>query len=192
MLKHRCLLILAAVLSASCVQSLAEHDGHMDILEDKNNAVPRVVHITTNRIISLYPGLTSVQVRNEPSVFTNPNPTANTPLPSTTSLSKIFATKTALKNCHVQGTPSPMLSANIWGSSYAPDALACQLQCMFVSRCESYSFQTPASSNTKNCIKYLTLIDGVSKVRPSSNSGLFYSDKYPSDGSNFCYGNAPL
>ncbi|KAH6715367.1 hypothetical protein BKA61DRAFT_422618, partial [Leptodontidium sp. MPI-SDFR-AT-0119] len=81
-----------------------------------------------------------------------------------------------LKNCHVQGTPNTLLSSSALGSQYAADALLCQLQCMFISRCEAYSFQTTAA-----------LIDGLSKVAPSNTSGIFFSDKYPSDGSNFCY-----
>jgi hypothetical protein len=101
-------------------------------------------------------------------------------------------TKTGVKNCHVQGLPSDLLTSNIWGSARASDPLTCQLKCMYISQCESYSFQMPSVKTPVdgNCVFYHMFIDG--HLAPSKTSGVFFSDKYPSDGSNFCYGSVEL
>lgn len=114
----------------------------------------------------------------------------STPSP-TTSTSTAVPTK-SLKNCNVEGIPTDYLVSNILDMRYAYDALACQLKCMYISRCEAYSWQTPVSTDSNNCVFYSTLIDGARKVTPSNISGIFFSDKYPSDRSNFCYGNQAL
>jgi len=96
-----------------------------------------------------------------------------------------------LPNCNVQGTPSKILTSYLWGSVHASDVLACQSACMAVSECESYSFQAHAPKRSKNCVFYHTIFDGeeiYGSVIPSTTSGIFFSDKYPRDGSNFCYG----
>jgi hypothetical protein len=74
--------------------------------------------------------------------------------------------------------------------SYAADPLSCQLLCMYRSRCEAYSFEESTSTSAKNCVFYSTYIDGSKVV--SSSSGIYFSDKYPDDGSNFCYGSTEL
>ncbi|KAE9374619.1 hypothetical protein N431DRAFT_556882 [Stipitochalara longipes BDJ] len=117
-----------------------------------------------------------------PSSTSDSNPSQ----PSITTLP--IPTKTGLANCNVQGTPSAALTSNILERSYAADPLSCQLLCMYRSRCEAYSFQAPTSANNKNCVFYSTYIDG-SKVS-LGNSGIYFSDKYPDDGSNFCYGSS--
>ncbi|KAE8451942.1 hypothetical protein EG329_002783 [Mollisiaceae sp. DMI_Dod_QoI] len=115
---------------------------------------------------------------------------SSTPSP-TTSTSIAIPTK-SLKNCNVQGIPSSYLVSNILDMRYAYDALACQLKCMYVSRCEAYSWQMPVSPDSNNCVFYTTLIDGERKVTLSTISGIYFSDKYPSDKSNFCYGSETL
>ncbi|KAF8865893.1 hypothetical protein BDZ45DRAFT_668303 [Acephala macrosclerotiorum] len=121
-----------------------------------------------------------------------PTRTHTTPTPSpTTSTSTEIPTK-SLKSCNVEGVPSNYLVQNILDMRYAYDALACQLRCMYLSRCEAYSWQIPVSTNSNKCVFYSTLIDGERKVTPSNISGIFFSDKYPSDKSNFCYGSETL
>ncbi|KUJ19904.1 uncharacterized protein LY89DRAFT_580559 [Mollisia scopiformis] len=124
------------------------------------------------------------------------SPTRTHPLQSptaspTTSTSTAIPTK-SLKNCNVEGIPADYLVSNILDMRYAYDALSCQLKCMYMSRCESYSWQMPVSEDSNNCVFYSTLIDGVRKVTASNISGIFFSDKYPSDKSNFCYGSTEL
>ena len=196
MFKLVLLLTLVVVSSVFCDRDVARVVDSADRLDGKDGILAREPQRKTIRIISLYPGLTSVHVRDEPSFLLAINRHSKTHTSSvslfTTSPSKPVPMKTRLKNCHVQGTPGPLLNSSILGSQHASDALACQLQCMFVSRCEAYSFQPSATSEIKNCIKYLTTIGGSAKVISSSSSGIFFSDKYPSDGSNFCYGHGPL
>jgi len=135
---------------------------------------------------------------------TEPRPTITTiPLhtitrPASTIASKTLTssaavpTKTGVTNCHVQGLASELLASNIWGSTRASDPMTCQRQCMYISQCESYSFQTPSAKTPveSNCVFYHMFIDG--HLAPSKTSGVFFSDKYPSDGSNFCYGSIEL
>jgi hypothetical protein len=120
----------------------------------------------------------------------SPNPTSEPNLPLPTISAVPVATKTGLANCNVQGTPSSTLNSNILDRSHAADPISCQLLCMYRSRCEAYSFQESTSASTKNCVFYSTYIDG-SKVS-SGSSGIYFSDKYPDDGSNFCYGSTEL
>jgi len=109
---------------------------------------------------------------------------------STTTSSAAIPTKTGVKDCHVQGIASDLLTSNVWGNSSASDPLACQLDCMYVSQCEAYSFQAPVVED--NCVFYHMFIDGRDALIASKTSGIFFSDKYPKDGSNFCYGNTEL
>jgi hypothetical protein len=112
------------------------------------------------------------------------------PNPFLPTISAPIPTKTALANCNVQGTPSTALTSNILERSYAADLLSCQLLCMYRSRREAYSFEESTSASAKNCVFYSTYIDGSKVV--SSSSGIYFSDKYPDDGSNFCYGSTEL
>lgn len=117
-------------------------------------------------------------------------PTSNSKSSPPTTSAVPVPTKT-LNDCNVQGTASTSLISNLLDKYYAADPLSCQLLCMYRSRCESYSFQAPSPANAKNCVFYSTYIDGSLKV-VSSSSGIYFSDKYPSDGSNFCYGSDQL
>lgn len=117
------------------------------------------------------------------------SPTSD-PTPSLPTINAPIPTKTGLANCNVQGTPSTTLASNILDRAYAEDPISCQLLCMYRSRCEAYSFQISTSESSKNCVFYSTYIDG-SKVS-SGSSGIYFSDKYPDDGSNYCYGSSEL
>lgn len=108
----------------------------------------------------------------------------------TTTSSGVTPTKTGLKTCNVQGTANDVMTTNEWGSDRASDALDCQRKCMTVSQCISYSFQYPSSTNDDNCVFYHMFM--TKGVTPSRNSGIYFSDKYPEDGSNYCYGSTPL
>ncbi|KAG9231865.1 hypothetical protein BJ875DRAFT_349090, partial [Amylocarpus encephaloides] len=96
-----------------------------------------------------------------------------------------IATKTAVKGCHIQGTANTALKSNQWGSARTSDVLVCQRKCMYISQCQSYSYQAPSSTKQDNCIFYHMFAD--SGVVASRYSGIFFSDKYPADGSNYCY-----
>jgi len=117
----------------------------------------------------------------------NPTSDLNPSLPTTSAAP--VATKTELANCNVQGTPSSGLTSNILDRAYAAGPTSCQLLGMYRSRCESCSFQQSTSTSAKNCVFCSTYING-SKV--SCSSGIYFSDKYPEDGSNFCYGSTEL
>jgi len=181
----------------------ALHEG----LGKRDQLTPRIVAriVTTTYIVISELTSTSaptyVQRRHRTESDTDP-PTTTSPTvsittitvtaTSATSSSTAIPTKTGLKNCNVQGTANAVVTSNIWGSQYAADPLVCQLECMYISRCEAYSFQAPTTSDSNNCVLYTTLIDGSSKITLSNTSGVFFSDKYPEDGSNFCYGSTQL
>ncbi|KAH6683884.1 hypothetical protein B0J14DRAFT_448423, partial [Halenospora varia] len=108
---------------------------------------------------------------------------------STTSSSTGIPTKTGLKGCNIQGTATTLLQSSSWSSDRARDVLSCQLKCMYISQCQSYSFQSPFTTKEDNCKFYHMFVGkGANVVTPSTTSGIFFSDKYPGDGTNFCYG----
>ncbi|KAF5879135.1 uncharacterized protein Bfra_006340 [Botrytis fragariae] len=113
--------------------------------------------------------------------------TTSTPTTSTTS-SAAIATKT-IDGCNVQGIADTALAARYFGSASYADILKCQSTCRGVTACISYSW-TPLNSN---CTLYNSWMDDFNTgdtsgyVLLSDDSGTFFSDKYPSDGSDFCY-----
>ncbi|PQE06745.1 hypothetical protein CJF30_00008629 [Rutstroemia sp. NJR-2017a BBW] len=104
---------------------------------------------------------------------------------STTTTSSAIPTKT-IAGCNVQGTAAADLTSHYWGSTAAVNSTACQLSCIYVSQCISYSWEPAAGA----CTWYHQWMDGL--VVASNNSGIYYSDKYPSDGTNFCFGDHQL
>ncbi|ESZ91438.1 hypothetical protein SBOR_8161 [Sclerotinia borealis F-4128] len=134
---------------------------------------------------------TEALVRNPASQDASPT-TTSTPTTTTTTSSAI-ATKT-IPGCHIQGTPDVALTSNVWGATTAADFPSCQLSCIYISQCISYSY---APSNLA-CTLYhqwmdnFTTGDTTGYVVLSDTSGLFFSDKYPSDGTNFCFGDHQL
>lgn len=82
------------------------------------------------------------------------------------------------------------MSTNEWGSDRASDVLVCQSKCMAITQCISYSFQSPASTRDDNCVFYHMFM--TKGVMPSRTSGIYFSDKYPGNGSNYCYGSTEL
>lgn len=135
--------------------------------------VPRQPHIPRG------PGSEHAVRRDAP-----PYTTTSTVATATTTSSAI-PTKT-IAGCNVQGTAAPDLTSQYWGSTTAPNSTACQLSCIYVSQCISYSWQPAVGA----CIFYHQWMDGL--VVASNNSGIYYSDKYPSDGTNFCFGDHRL
>ncbi|TGO49975.1 hypothetical protein BCON_0195g00270 [Botryotinia convoluta] len=112
-----------------------------------------------------------------------------TSTPTTTTISSAaIATKT-IDGCNVQGTADTALAARYFGSASYADVLKCQSTCRGVTACISYSW-TPLTSN---CTLYNSWMDDFNTgdttgyVVLSDDSGTFFSDKYPSDGSDFCY-----
>ena len=161
---------------------------------DGRSAVTRSVTIstfstTTSQLMQRYTSQDPEPTTTSAPLPTNTHTTAFIPNPTTTS-STAIPTKTEVKDCHVQGVASDLLKLNVWGRSSASDPLACQLGCMYVSQCEAYSFQAAVTEN--NCVFYHMFVDGREALIPSKTSGIFFSDKYPHDGSNFCYGNSEL
>jgi hypothetical protein len=107
---------------------------------------------------------------------------------ATTTSSAPIATKTNVDGCNQQGIATALLLANQWGSTKASDVLECQRRCMSVSQCISYSFRLATTVDDFNCVFYhMFTASGTNAVVPSEISGIFFSDKYPKDGSNFCY-----
>ncbi|KAK8909240.1 hypothetical protein QC760_001966 [Botrytis cinerea] len=111
-----------------------------------------------------------------------------TDVPATTTSSAAIATKT-IDGCNVQGTADTALAARYFGSASYADVLKCQYNCRYVTACISYSWN-PLDSN---CTLYNSWMDDFNTgdttgyVVLSDDSGTFFSDKYPSDGSDFCY-----
>ncbi|CZR59181.1 uncharacterized protein PAC_09073 [Phialocephala subalpina] len=170
-------------------------DGPGEVYEVRRSAVKSpITALTTSQ--SPYYDRQQFAERDVYTTLDHPAPTRRHTTPTststpTTSASTAIPTK-SLKNCNVEGIPSNYLVQNILDMRYAYDALACQLRCMYISRCEAYSWQMPVSTDSNNCVFYSTLIDGERKVTPSNISGIFFSDKYPSDKTNFCYGSEIL
>lgn len=127
--------------------------------------------------------ITSITVSTTKSTVTRTSSTTNT-------LSGTIPTKTGLKTCNVQGIANDVMRTNKWGSDEASDSLICQSKCMSISQCISYSFQPPSSTRDDNCVFYHMFM--TKGVTPSRNSGVYFSDKYPEDGSNYCYGSNSL
>ncbi|KAN0103181.1 hypothetical protein V8E51_011494 [Hyaloscypha variabilis] len=149
------------------------------VLAERDNGPHERASITTTLV---------TETRAPAKASSSPTLDSKTPQPTITTLP--IPTKTGVAGCNVQGTPSAVLTSNILERAYAADPLSCQLLCMYRSRCEAYSFQASTSASRKNCVFYSTYIDG-SKVL-LGNSGIYFSDKYPDDGSNFCYGSSEL
>ncbi|TEY60623.1 hypothetical protein BOTCAL_0179g00080 [Botryotinia calthae] len=115
-------------------------------------------------------------------------PTTTSIPTTTTTSSAAIATKT-IDGCNVQGTADTALAARYFGTTSYADVLECQYNCRYVTACISYSW-TPLDSN---CTLYNSWMDDFNTgdttgyVVLSDDSGTFFSDKYPSDGSDFCY-----
>ena len=127
-----------------------------------------------------------------------------TSLPATTT-SASAALKSGIPDCGIRGTATYALLAQILDSTHASNVLACQSSCEGRSRCESWSWYPPAVSTTSsssssspsednpgteaNCVYYTTYITNAETyIDVDSQSETVFSDKYPEDGSNFCYG----
>ncbi|EPE30169.1 hypothetical protein GLAREA_12892 [Glarea lozoyensis ATCC 20868] len=107
---------------------------------------------------------------------------------ATSSSTAPIATKANVDGCNQQGIATSLLQSHLWGTTKALDVLECQRRCMTVSQCISYSFRIGTTSDDSNCVFYhMFTANGTNAVVPSETSGIFFSDKYPEDGSNFCY-----
>jgi len=114
--------------------------------------------------------------------------------PSSTSTSPPPIPTKVDPKCNVQGYASSNFQQNyLWRNTTAQDVLSCQLQCMYTSQCQSYSYEPASVSNGTNCVFYHGTFDATNLfVILDSGSPWRFSDKYPVDGSNFCYGEHTL
>ncbi|PQE04442.1 hypothetical protein CJF31_00007267 [Rutstroemia sp. NJR-2017a BVV2] len=104
---------------------------------------------------------------------------------TTTTISSTIPTKT-IAGCNIQGTAAPDLAKYYFSSMTLVNSTTCQLYCVAITQCVSYSWQPSMDA----CSFYHQWINGL--VEENNDSGIYYSDKYPSDGTNFCYGDHQL
>ena len=102
-----------------------------------------------------------------------------------TSTSPPIITKTSVADCAVEGTAGAPLSEHIFGTVTASDVLDCQYQCRYTTACISYAWNT--TTQTDNCAEYNAWDNVAGAVIPGNDTGVWFSDKYPEDGSDFCY-----
>ncbi|CAG8983991.1 hypothetical protein HYALB_00009593 [Hymenoscyphus albidus] len=140
----------------------------------KENSVIRPVHAIEQRATHI---IATPSVTSSPTSTTKKHATKTTTTP--------IVTKTGVADCNVQGTANEVMTSKIFGSARASDILNCQVQCRTITACISYSYQPPASTKDDNCVFYNMFLD--KGVKPSKRSGIFFSDKYPDDGSDYCY-----
>jgi len=50
------------------------------------------------------------------------------------------------------------------------------------------TFRAPVSTSDDNCVYYNTFIDNAGYVVKSMANGIYFSDKYPVDETDNCYG----
>lgn len=86
----------------------------------------------------------------------------------------------------MEGIASTHLNSLSLGTGPVNDILGCQGSCRFDTPCQSYSFDT----STSNCTFYQSSI--YDQVTAQSGTGIFFSMKYPGDGSDYCYDDVPL
>ncbi|KAF7864463.1 hypothetical protein EAF04_006597 [Stromatinia cepivora] len=132
--------------------------------------------------------MVEVLPRTNASQNDTPTPsTTNAPTTTTTTSSTIVAKN--IGGCNVQGTADVGLSSKIFDTATAPDIVSCQSRCGGITACISYSYDV----NTTVCTAYNQWMDNFQSgdttgfVVLSDSSGIFFSDKYPDDGTNFCY-----
>lgn len=105
--------------------------------------------------------------------------------------------KTGTPGCAVEGSPGVNTTSKLYGPQNVPNVLRCQSQCYFTRGCVMYSWSLSTPKGTQ-CMLYTAVgpqdylaTDFTSAVVPG-NTDMFFSDKYPSDGSSFCYSNIPI
>ncbi|KAJ8068690.1 hypothetical protein OCU04_002389 [Sclerotinia nivalis] len=124
--------------------------------------------------------MVEVLPRTDASQDDTPTPsTTNAPTTTTTTTSSTIVAKN-IGGCNVQGTADVGLSSKIFGTATAPDIVSCQSRCGGITACISYSYDV----NTTVCTAYNQWMDNLVS---NGSSGIFFSDKYPDDGTNFCY-----
>jgi len=120
-----------------------------------------------------------------PTTTSVPTATSGT---STSTSSAPITTKT-ISGCHVEGTADATLASHLLGSWTTSDVLACQSACQGDTPCISYSFESLdlVDDGGSNCVYYNAWMNNGEGAVIPSDSGIFFSNKYPSDGSDFCY-----
>ncbi|KUJ12958.1 uncharacterized protein LY89DRAFT_197528 [Mollisia scopiformis] len=148
--------------------------------------IPRISPKTTLYI----PSATRTTSTQTSSTFTSSLSTSTTTptIPFTTEISKSGRTiyvKTGISGCNQEGTAATSIRVLGQGGP-ATDILSCQAGCRFTTACEAYSFATASS----NCTMYNAGLGG--NVQSLEGTGVFFSMKYPADGSDFCYDDVPF
>jgi hypothetical protein len=98
-------------------------------------------------------------------------------------------------DCNFEGLPTTNLLNNTLTTLYSSTTLACQTPCENyegAGPCLSYSWQAPANPTFANCQLFSvaftgTADDGTNFVIKDIESGIFFSNRWPADGSGFCY-----
>ncbi|KAH8654492.1 hypothetical protein BGZ60DRAFT_386454 [Tricladium varicosporioides] len=115
----------------------------------------------------------------------------STPSP-TTSTAPAISTK-ALATCHQQGMPTTILLTFMISSHPSPSVLECQGSCKAEEKCLSYSHREVSAANSAypNCElfsrKWDSKENGTDLVIKSWRYGIYYSDRFPGDGSEECF-----
>jgi len=108
--------------------------------------------------------------------------------------------KTFVPDCAIEGSPNSSYPTSQIPSPNATDILHCQAGCLAEDKCSSWSWNStvwnftanPGVSPTKRCMWYSFWIWwSPGEVAPGKTK-TFFSNKYPSDGTRFCYGNMPI
>ena len=107
-------------------------------------------------------------------------------------------------DCNFEGLPSTLIIDYTITDLYALTPLVCQTACEEITdyittingtltsgSCLSYSFQAPAQSGFANCelfsVPFNEQVDGIDLVIKDLVHGMYYSNRWPEDGSGFCY-----
>ncbi|CZR51407.1 uncharacterized protein PAC_01282 [Phialocephala subalpina] len=139
---------------------------------------------------ALSPPLTITKPTLQQPITTFPTSTTVPSFATETSLAgRAIYYKTSPSSCNIEGSASLSLLSRIFPTvqNTTTDILGCQSQCRFTTACQSYSFNTSSSSG--NCVMYMADTSGVVKGK---GTGVFFSMKFPGDGSDFCYDDVPI
>ena len=124
----------------------------------------KTVKVTTTGKATAAPTSTSTQAQQTPTTVSNAVPTKS------------------LSTCNVEGAAGNKQKNNVFGKDKLNDIVTCQQYCFFTTACQSYSYNMTSSE----CLRYSYGSSGMDVVKGNTNT--FFSQKYPGDGTNFCYG----
>ena len=89
----------------------------------------------------------------------------------------------SINGCNVAGYPTDSMQQMMRHQPFQIKSVQqCQATCWRDTACQSYSY----SPVNNTCTEYMSSLD----VTSSKSSEIYFSAKFTSDGSNFCYGNS--